>query len=190
MDSSELFQRTVLRAALPVCLPYFAQETRNGEDMRNGYLRAVSYLTSIGWPFFVFLATMAYPAIRILYGLQWLASVPLASILCMVAAIEVTYALAKEVLIANGDVRAANHLQAIQQLIGWPVSSGPFLSALLVHAGACSLLRSQAVSGHTECFLRKSALRFGNCSTQPCSSAKITLISTIRDLVGVPWRNK
>ena len=38
---SELFQRTVVRAVLPVCLPYFAHESRNGEDMRNGYLRTV-----------------------------------------------------------------------------------------------------------------------------------------------------
>jgi len=111
----ELFQRTILRAALPVCLPYFAKEARSGEDTCDGYLRAVGYLTAIGWPFFVFAAAMAYPAIRILYGLQWIPSVELARVLCMVAAVEVAYVLAKEVLIANGDVRTANHLQAVQQ---------------------------------------------------------------------------
>jgi O-antigen/teichoic acid export membrane protein len=112
----ELFNRTVLRAALPVCLPYFAQEVRNGQDVRHGYLRAVSYLTAIGWPFFIFLAAMAFPTIRILYGSQWIASVPLAQILCVVAAVEVTYFLAKEVLIAQGDARLGNYLQVVSQV--------------------------------------------------------------------------
>jgi O-antigen/teichoic acid export membrane protein len=112
----ELFNRTVLRAALPVCLPYFAQEIRKGQDIRDGYLRAVSYLTVIGWPAFLFLAAMAFPTIRILYGTQWIASVSLAQILCVTAAIEVTYFLAKEVLIAQGDARHANYLQVVSQL--------------------------------------------------------------------------
>ena len=114
---TELFHRTVLRAALPVCLPYFAQEARDGEDVRNGYLRAVAYLTAIGWPFFVFIAAMAFPAIRILYGTQWIASVPLARILCIVAVVEVAYLLSKEVLIANGEVKVANYLQAALQFV-------------------------------------------------------------------------
>ena len=114
---TELFNRTVLRAALPVCLPYFAQEVRDGEDIRKGYLHAVSYLTAIGWPFFLFIAAMAFPAIRILYGSQWLDSVPLARVLCLVAAVEVAYFLTKEVLIARGDVKVANFLQAALQCI-------------------------------------------------------------------------
>jgi O-antigen/teichoic acid export membrane protein len=113
---NELFHRLVLRAAVPVCLPYFAQEARDGRDVRDGYLRAVSYLTVIGWPFFIFLAAMAYPAIRALYGTQWLASVALAQILCVVAAVDVTYLLAKEVLIARGDARRGNYLQVVTQL--------------------------------------------------------------------------
>jgi hypothetical protein len=55
MASADCSIGPVLRAALPVCLPYFAQEVRNGQDVRHGYLRAVSYLTAIGWPFSSFL---------------------------------------------------------------------------------------------------------------------------------------
>lgn len=175
---SELFQRTVLRAALPVCLPYFAQEARNGEDMRNGYLRAVSYLTAIGWPFFVFVAAMAYPAIRILYGLQWLPSIPLARVLCMVAASEVAYILAKEVLIANGDVHVANRLQAVQQcarVIGL-LAAIPF--DLI---GACWGLLAAGFAGSVWAH-RVLAFRIGltlRQVVQTCApSVKITLIST------------
>lgn len=111
----ELFNRLVIRCALPVCLPYFAREAREGKDIREGYLRAMSYLTVIGWPSFLFLGAMAHPAIRILYGPQWMASVPLARILCAAAALGVTYLLATEVLIARGENAVANSLQAVTQ---------------------------------------------------------------------------
>jgi len=58
---------------------------------------------------------MAQPAIRILYGPQWMASVPLARILCAAAALAVTYLLATEVLIARGENAVANSLQAVTQ---------------------------------------------------------------------------
>ena len=140
----ELFNRTVLRAALPVCLPYFAQEVRKGQDIRDGYLKAVSYLTAIGWPAFLFLSAMAYPTIRILYGSQWIASVPLAQILCVVAAVEVTYYLAKEVLIAQGDAHHANYLQVVSQVarIAGLLAAIPF--GLI---GACWGLLAAAIAG-------------------------------------------
>jgi O-antigen/teichoic acid export membrane protein len=146
---NELFSRTVLRAALPVCLPYFAREARSGQDISEGYIRAVSYLTAIGWPFFVFLAAMAFPAIRILYGPQWLASVPLAQLLCIAAAVDIAYFLAKEVLIAHGKVRMGNYLQTALQfarilglllavpfgLIGacWGILASALLGSILSH---------------------------------------------------------
>jgi O-antigen/teichoic acid export membrane protein len=112
---SELFNRLVLRAVVPVCLPYFAQEAHAGKDIRDGYLKAVSYMTVVGWPCFFFLAAMAYPTVRILYGPQWIPSVHLARILCAVAAVGVTYLLATEVLIARGDAATGNYLQVVLQ---------------------------------------------------------------------------
>lgn len=107
----EIFHKTVLRAILPVCLPYFAKSNREQGSVNAGYLRAVSYLTAIGWPFFAFLGIVAYGAIRIIYGTQWVASVPLAQILCLAALIEIVHYLAKEALIAAGRVDRSNLLQ-------------------------------------------------------------------------------
>ena len=114
---SQIFNQTIVRGSAPIYLPYLAQESRKRDDVRPGLLRTMSYLTAIGWPAFAFLAAMALPAIRILYGPQWSESVPLARILCAAAAVELTYLLAKEALIARGDVRAANRLQAVLQTV-------------------------------------------------------------------------
>ena len=111
----EIFNRTVLRAVMPVCLPYFAKGNREQGSVISGYLMSISYLTVIGWTFLAFIGIVAFSAIRIVYGLQWMASVPLAQILCAAGAIELIHHLAKEALIASGDVKRGNFLQiAIQ----------------------------------------------------------------------------
>lgn len=107
----EIFHRTVLKAVLPVCMPYFAKSNREQGHIGPGYLAAMSYLTAIGWPFFAFLGVVAYGAVRLIYGDQWLLSVPLAQILCAVAIIEIVHVLATEAIISVGRVDRSNALQ-------------------------------------------------------------------------------
>ena len=111
----ELFNRTVLRAVTPVCLPYFAQSNRQTGSAISGYLRSISYLTVIGWPFLAFMGIVAYAAVRIVYGSQWMASVPMAQILCAAGAIELIHYLAKDVLISVGEVKRSSLLQLVLQ---------------------------------------------------------------------------
>ena len=107
----ELFNRNVLNAILPVCLPYFAKNNREHGNVTRGYLLAVSIITAIGWPFLAGVAIGAYAAVRIVYGPQWIASVPLAQILCAAGALEMVHYLAKEALIATGEIKRSNLLQ-------------------------------------------------------------------------------
>lgn len=107
----EIFNRTVLRAVMPVCMPYFAKSNRDEGNIAPGYLTAMSYITAIGWPFFVFLGIVAYGAVRLIYGNQWITSVPLAQILCAAALIEIVHVLATEAIIAMGRVDRSNALQ-------------------------------------------------------------------------------
>lgn len=140
----ELFHKTVLRAVMPVCLPYFSKSNREQGTVVTGYLRVASYLTAIGWPFFIFLGVVAYGAVRIIYGTQWTSSVPLAQILCAAALIEIMHFLAKEAIIAAGRVDRSNLLQ-----IG--VQGGRIIGLLAVIpfglAGACWGLFGAAVCG-------------------------------------------
>ena len=101
---AEIVNRTVLRAISPVCLPYFASHVHSGADVKAGYLKAVTFITVIAWPFYGFLGITSYAAIRLLYGDQWLAAVPYARVLCLAAAIEVTYSFINELLVSTGNV--------------------------------------------------------------------------------------
>jgi O-antigen/teichoic acid export membrane protein len=142
----ELFNRSVLNAISPVCLPYFAKGNHESGSVVNGYLKSVMFVTAIGWPFFAFVGAMAFAAIRIFYGGQWLAAVPLTQILCVVAGIELTHHFAKEALIATGSVNRSNTLQIWHQ-------STRILGLLLVIpfglTGACFGLLIAALIGIT-----------------------------------------
>jgi O-antigen/teichoic acid export membrane protein len=107
----ELFHKTVLRAVMPVCMPYFAKNNREQGSIAAGYLHAISFLTAVAWPFFVFLGIVAYGVIRLVYGTQWTSSVPLAQILCAAAIFEIVHILATEAIIAMGRVDRSNALQ-------------------------------------------------------------------------------
>jgi O-antigen/teichoic acid export membrane protein len=111
----EIFNKTVMRAVLPVCLPYFSQAARSGQGTASGYLKATSLLTGIGWPFFLFIGLVAFSAIRLLYGPQWMQSVPLTQILCLAAVLELPYYLTSEVMIAEGRIDQSNRLQFFVQ---------------------------------------------------------------------------
>jgi O-antigen/teichoic acid export membrane protein len=102
---TSLFQSAVMRAIWPVALPYFADRHRAGDDLKARYLASLACITGIGWPFFAFLALMAYPAVRILYGPQWDGSVPVVRVLCGAEALALTFSLSGSLFTAIGAVR-------------------------------------------------------------------------------------
>ncbi|MBL8289989.1 MAG: oligosaccharide flippase family protein [Rubrivivax sp.] len=107
----ELFNRLVLYAIWPVVMPVFARSAREPGGVQATYLAGTGYLTAIAWPILFLMGLLAFPAIRVFYGDQWVASVPPAQILCIAAALGVSYHLTKDTLLAIGQARQCNLLQ-------------------------------------------------------------------------------
>lgn len=117
----EMFNRLAMRPVMLVCMPYFANSDRERGGMSDAYLKSVSYLTAVGWPFLAFMGIAALSAIRIVYGDQWDEAVPLARILCAACALELVHVMSREALLARGEARAANNVQIgllILQVLG------------------------------------------------------------------------
>ncbi len=106
MGLINIFQRTVLNGVQPIMLPHFSEIRRDNKQGAAPYLRAVSLLTCVAWPFYGFLALMAYPVTRILYGNQWDAAVPVAQVLCLWGAFEALFAFSLQMLFACGAVKS------------------------------------------------------------------------------------
>lgn len=108
---AEMVNRLTTRSVFTVCLPYLAKSDREQGALSSAYVRGVSYLTAVGWPILAFLGVAAFSAIRIVYGRQWDAAVPIAQTLCLAGAIELVHCLSREALVSRGLSREANRLQ-------------------------------------------------------------------------------
>ena len=127
----QIFHQLVVKAVMPVCLPYFVKAVRDESSVVRRYVTGVTFLTVIGRPFLGFMALAAFPSIRIVYGDQWAASVPLAKILCVAGAMDLVHFLAREALLSHGHVKLSARLQVLVTAITLaPMLAGlPFVSA-------------------------------------------------------------
>ncbi|MGD1876144.1 MAG: oligosaccharide flippase family protein [Kiloniellaceae bacterium] len=99
-----LYRKTVLDGLMPVVLPAFSQRIRSGQSVTALYLAGISYLTAIAWPFALSLVFLADPLIRLLFGQQWVAAVPLVQILAVVAATSPLLRLNRAVFVASNRI--------------------------------------------------------------------------------------
>lgn len=102
---SQLSDRVIVGAIVPVILPAFATLARRGEDLRQGYLHGVRLITAVQWPALLGLAILAEPAVRIVLGDQWNAAADLLRILALAWLFMAPAALTLPILVASGHTR-------------------------------------------------------------------------------------
>ena len=113
-----IFNQAITSAISPVVFPLFASRAREGSGQggQGGaelvYLRTISYMTALAWPFFLFLACMALPLVKVLYGTQWLGCVPLIRIMCLSSAVYSMFSMARYLFVATGQLQAQVRLDA------------------------------------------------------------------------------
>lgn len=101
----ELFNRLILQAVEHVALPHLSERHRDGGSSREPFLISVQYLTGLAWPFYVLLAIAATPIIRVLFGDQWDAAIPILQILCLGEALIAPFYLQHQFAVSRGLVR-------------------------------------------------------------------------------------
>ncbi|MYM75856.1 oligosaccharide flippase family protein [Duganella sp. FT134W] len=113
MGVINVFNQLVTAAVSPVIFPLFALQAREGRDLRQAYLTTVGYISALAWPFFGFVALMAPALVRVLYGDQWDAAVPLIRVICLASALFSTFNMARYLFVAMGEVGAQARLDAM-----------------------------------------------------------------------------
>ncbi|NBV19056.1 lipopolysaccharide biosynthesis protein [Janthinobacterium sp.] len=107
-----IFNQAITSAISPVVFPLFAARDREEGGAGPVYLRTVSYMTALAWPFFLFLACMALPLVKVLYGPQWSACTPLIRIMCLSSAVYSMFSMARYLFVATGRMRVQAGLDA------------------------------------------------------------------------------
>lgn len=103
---AEMVGPVILRAVNAVSLPYFAEKLRRGEDLLPAFLRSTALLTTAALPIYLVMLLLAAPIIQVLFGPQWLQSIPVLQWLCLAAMLRMPMALANQLLTSLGQVRA------------------------------------------------------------------------------------
>jgi O-antigen/teichoic acid export membrane protein len=111
-----MFQRLILDATQAVAMPLFSKASREGEHLGPIFMRATSYVTAIGWSFFGVMIVLAFPTVRVLYGAQWDASVPLTRLVAAAMAIGLPAAFCPTAIMASGAMSLLVHITVLTVL--------------------------------------------------------------------------
>lgn len=145
-----MFNQLITSAISPVVFPLFAANERASGQGGAGpaYLRTVSYMTALSWPFFFFLACMALPLVKLLYGQQWIACVPLIRIMCLSSAVYSMFSMARYLLVATGRMRVQVGIDAWSGVlkVALVLAAAPFGLVAVAWAVVLALLLRSALS--------------------------------------------
>jgi len=182
-----MFRERVVAAISAVAYPAFAAEHRETQTAPQLFLKSLVYLTGISWPFFVFSALMAFPMIRIMFGNQWDAAVPLMRWLCAAAVAGTLIYQCNQFFVAVGRIGAATMVEIQYQIARLLIA---IVAALWsVEAVAASQILVYAIA--TVLYYRKvrdfDALRVRKCARALAPSVAVTLGSGIVPAAVLFW---
>lgn len=100
----QLPDKLIIGGAVPVVLPAFATEVRQGRGLKETYLKANELLTALQWPALVTIALLAHPVVDVVLGHQWRDVVPLVQVMAIAAMFSFSFELNYPVLVSIGAV--------------------------------------------------------------------------------------
>jgi O-antigen/teichoic acid export membrane protein len=110
-----LFTRDVVGTVYRVLVPGFAHIHRSGGDLKGQYLKSVTYLTGLAWPFYAVMALVAEPVIVVLFGPAWAEAATVTRVLCLAHAIYTTWSTSTQVIIGLGKINKMLTGEMVQQ---------------------------------------------------------------------------
>ena len=185
-----IFNQAITSAISPVVFPLFAARAREGDGQGGAelvYLRTISYMTALAWPFFFFLACMALPLVKLLYGPQWLGCVPLIRIMCLSSAVYSMFSMARYLFVATGQLHAQVRLDAWAgaSKVALLLAAAPFgLVAVAWAVVLSNVLRSWLVYG---CLRRLSSLDWRTLARAVRKSLLLCGVSSVAPLAALLW---
>ena len=98
-------ERVIMAGVGVVALPAFSERARDGRDLKDAYFGAIEHITGLQWPALGVLALLAHPVVSVLFGAQWLDTVPLITIGCVALLFRFPIGLNYPLLVAVGAIR-------------------------------------------------------------------------------------
>ena len=98
---------------LPVSTTTLAMRHRNREALDAIFLQVLDYMLTVSWPALAVIGCLSYPIITLMFGPQWLPSVPVGPPLCIAGALFVISRTTGSLTGATGAVKSGLLIQSI-----------------------------------------------------------------------------
>jgi len=183
-------EKVILAAVGAIALPVFSEHVREGKPLKASYLAAIEYITGIQWPALALVGLLAYPAVSVLYGSQWMATVPLIRIISVSLLFYFPIGLNYPLLVAVGAIRSLPKLVSVQAFLSLGVMS------LAAPYGIDALVSSMLITVPVNVFLsmipvrKHLSLQVSEIFAALRKSAVITLamvFATVVTLIATGW---
>ena len=184
-----IFREKVVSAIQAVAYPAFAAEHRDSGTAPALFLRSLVYLTGISWPFFAFSALMALPMVRILFGSQWDAAVPLMQWLCVAAIVGTLIYQCNEFLVAVGQVTVVTMIEIQYQLVRVGLAVAAALYSVQAVAASQILVYVIATVLYYRRMRGYNALTIGKCAKALLPSVVVTAAASLVPAAILLWPN-
>jgi O-antigen/teichoic acid export membrane protein len=141
-----MFRSLVSDAVNAVTLPLFAKTAREDGDLGATFAQVLAYMSVVGWAFSGVVFVLAEPLVRLLYGAQWDAAVPIVRWLALALIFQVPLGTCSNLLVskgASGPLLSATARSCLVTLLGIVLAApaGMTMVALaMVPASAVGLL--------------------------------------------------
>lgn len=182
-----MYRENIVGAIESVAFPAFAREHREHTKAPELLLKALVYTTGIGWPFFSCGILLAYPVMRILFGDQWDAAVPLMRWLCAAALIGTLMYQCNRFLVAVGRVGTATRVEVVYQCARIGITIAAAFYSLEAVAASQILVYLIAVVMYYRQLRVYSALAISNCARALVPSVVVTLATCVVPAAVVFW---
>ncbi len=182
-----IFRTKVVAAITAVAYPAFAAAHRESGAAPALFLRALVYLTGIAWPFFTFAALMAFPLIRILFGDQWDAAVPIMRWLCAAAIVATLIYQCNQFLVAVGRAGTVTRVEVRYQLAAFAAAFLAAFHGVEAVAAAQVLVYAVAAVLYYRTMRRHAELTLRRCARALLPSVAVTVMAAIVPAVVLAW---
>lgn len=99
-----LFHRDLMGAIRNVAFPAFSQRHREGCELESAYIASTAAVTAFAWPFYGFIALYPLEILRLMFGPQWDAAVPLVPVFAAAGAVAATASLVLTLVMGVGRI--------------------------------------------------------------------------------------
>lgn len=182
-----MFRTNIGGAITSVAFPAFAREHRESGTAPDLFLQSRVYLTGIAWPFFGAGILLALPIIRVLFGDQWDAAVPLMRWLCCAALIDTLTYQCDGFLVAVGRVRTATRISVQYQLARIALTAAAAFYSLEAVAAVQVVVYAMAVLLYYGVLRKYDALSVRKLASAMTPSAVVAAVTWIVPAIVAFW---